>query len=624
MADEPRPTNLPITATDVEHQFWTEQLEPSGQPRTSELLEEVPSFSYKDRVVSVSRKDLDALGNYLLQYGESEGLSSIPPRIRNEWTGSGKKWHEDLWDRSENVPPNYPLVPTEKKTGKKVARIPPKVRGGIMRALRNVPGHVGLGLKAYEAATAAWDLLSKPQQDKLIRLVYPPLPKEGGIADLPMGEEESLFQKPSDLIHQAQEPTVEDIRRVLAEHTDLLMGPSLPVTENRMRMFEAARRKHGPESTRWGENWEEAGRELGFETDAELRTLINDIYDVEERGPFVPGMPKDDPRYEFWALEGPAFERTVQNILEKRSERESYIPDEVISLLHTGAKQNREPGEFIGTLIERGLVPETARDAANKHFEDGIWLREQGGEGGITSLPMDEESRMSQVDVIEGGAPTLKPLEEVSQSTLKRRLKNKKKELSDIIGMPIKRGITLRHEKKINEVLEGADDLTTAKINKLVDDVYLLKERINPDTRFGPSYRTHPDMEPEGSPSPKNTIVEIMGELDLTEALGPVKSRSGVIQQGTEGIMQRLWEMSPDDIKMTDAILKQKFNKGILEFEFPENPDPNMLRVITDHYGTPSMVKEKIESILEPSPQGPHIVKARGGFIDKPLYDRAV
>jgi len=220
---------------------------------------------------------------------------------------------------------DLPITATEKRTGKKVARIPPKVMGGIMRALRNVPGYARLGVGAYEAATAAWDLLSKPQQEKLIRQVYPPLPKEGGIADLPMGEEESPFQKPSDLIHQAQEPTVEDIRRVLAEHTDLLMGPSLPVTENRMRMFEAARRKHGPESTRWGENWEEAGRELGFETDAELRTLINDIYDVQGRGPFVPGMPKDDPRYEFWALEGPAFERTVQNILEKRSERESYI-----------------------------------------------------------------------------------------------------------------------------------------------------------------------------------------------------------------------------------------------------------------------------------------------------------
>jgi hypothetical protein len=131
-------------------------------------------------------------------------------------------------------------------------------------------------------------------------------------------------------------------------------------------------------------------------------------------------------------------------------------------------------------------------------------------------------------------------------------------------------------------------------------------------------------MQPEGPPSPKNTIVEIMGELDLTEALGPVKSRSGVIQQGTEGIMQRLWKMSPDDVKMTDAILKQKFNKGILEFEFPEDPEPNMLRVVTEHYGTPSIVKERIESILEPSPQGPRIVKAAGGFIDKPLYERTL
>jgi hypothetical protein len=234
--------------------------------------------------------------------------------------------------------------------------------------------------------------------------------------------------------------------------------------------------------------------------------------------------------------------------------------------------------------------------------------------GGITSLP--------------GGARTLKPLEEVSQSTLKRRLKNKKQELSDIIGMPIKRDITLRHQKKINKILEGADDLTTARINKLADDIYVLKERISPETRFGPSYRTHPDMTrwplPEGQTSSENTIVGIMGELNLTEAIGPVKRRSGVIGQGTEGIMQRLWEMSPQDVKMTNAILKQKFNRGILEFEFPQDPDPNMLRVTTDHYGTPSDVKQRIESILEPSPQGPRIVKATGGFIDKPLYERTL
>ena len=276
----------------------------------------------------------------------------------------------------------------------------------------------------------------------------------------------------------------------------------------------------------------------------------------------------------------------------------------------------RKPGD----LIQRTGAPVTP-PTASPLVGTGTTPRSQALEvfpqigtipaGGIVSLP--------------GGAPTLKPLEEVSQSTLKRRLKNKKKELSDIIGMPIKRDITLRHEKKINEVLEGADDLMAAKINKLAGDIYILKERISPDTRFGPSYRTHPDMQPEGPPSPKNTIVGIMEELDLTEALGPVKSRSGVIQQGTTGIMQRLWDMSPDDVKMTNAILKQKFNKGILELEFPEDPDPNMIRKITPgHYGIPSDVKQRIESILEPSPQGPRIVKAAGGFIDKPLYERTL
>ena len=193
----------------------------------------------------------------------------------------------------------------------------------------------------------------------------------------------SPFQKPSDLLFQKREPSVEEIRSVLRDHKHLLTEQSLPLTENTMRMADAARRKYGNEALAWGENWEEAGKELGFETDAELRTLINDIYAVQERE-------TRDVRDEFWALEGPAFERTVQNILEKRSERESYIPDEVISLLHTGAKQNREPGEFIGTLIERGLVPETARDAANKHFEDGIWLRDQGGKaaGGFIDKPL--------------------------------------------------------------------------------------------------------------------------------------------------------------------------------------------------------------------------------------------
>ena len=119
------------------------------------------------------------------------------------------------------------------------------------------------------------------------------------------------FQKPSDLLSSTQEPTVEDIRRVLGEYKHLLTEQSIPLTEHSMKMFDAARRKYGTEALAWGENWEEAGKELGFKTDDQLRTLINDIYAVQERK--TKGV-----RDEFWALEGPAFEKTVQNIFQKR------------------------------------------------------------------------------------------------------------------------------------------------------------------------------------------------------------------------------------------------------------------------------------------------------------------
>ena len=127
-----------------------------------------------------------------------------------------------------------------------------KVPSGILNALRRGPGHTKIAMAAYDAATAAWDLLSKAQQEEVIRQVYPPLPQE--------------------------------------------------------------------------------------------------------------------------------------------SEEESYIPDEIISLIHAAAKQDREPGEFINTLIKRDLIEDTKiiRKAANKHFEDGVWLRDQGGKaaGGFIDRPL--------------------------------------------------------------------------------------------------------------------------------------------------------------------------------------------------------------------------------------------
>ena len=73
-----------------------------------------------------------------------------------------------------------------------------------------------------------------------------------------------------------------------------------------------------------------------------------------------------------------------------QEEEESYIPDEIISLIHAGAEQNRDPNEFIGGLIESDLISEKDAAAANQHFEDGIWLRDNRGKaaGGFVEKPL--------------------------------------------------------------------------------------------------------------------------------------------------------------------------------------------------------------------------------------------
>ena len=209
--EEPRST-LPVTSTDVEHKFWTEQLEPSGKPRTSELLEEVPSFSYKDRVISVSRQDLEALDNYIDLYGESEGRSSVPPRIRDFWTPAGKKWHQDLWDRSESISPNYPLVRAEEPRSTDLVPLAPvdppqKKPQPTGKALRGIGSLARKRLfPIIQAAQLGWDFLSDDQKDQVTAFLQTPtheffgwdkpgidyfrqmlrrwIPKQGGIAAL--------------------------------------------------------------------------------------------------------------------------------------------------------------------------------------------------------------------------------------------------------------------------------------------------------------------------------------------------------------------------------------------------------------------------------------------------------
>lgn len=160
----------PVTATDLEHEFWTELIEPSGPywGRTSELLEEVPSFSYKDRVVSVNREDLNALDKFVEEIVSSDGASSVPPRVRDgsQLTEGGKKWHRDLWDRSEDVPPFYPPVRTDDPRPPEQPLIGggrSKPKPGMGEALRRGVGSLGgvrnvLGLM-LRGGTVVWEEL---------------------------------------------------------------------------------------------------------------------------------------------------------------------------------------------------------------------------------------------------------------------------------------------------------------------------------------------------------------------------------------------------------------------------------------------------------------------------------
>ena len=150
MADKPRSTRFPVVATNLEHQFWTDLQNPYKEGSAlvgSELLEEVPSFSYRDGVVNVNRKDIDPLMNFLDEYAFSEGSSSIPPRVRNLSSG----WHQDLWDRSESVAPNYPLIPTEDES---------RPDPNAIRQTR--------------------DLIAESRFDEMLPASRPPEPPEGG------------------------------------------------------------------------------------------------------------------------------------------------------------------------------------------------------------------------------------------------------------------------------------------------------------------------------------------------------------------------------------------------------------------------------------------------------------
>ena len=248
---------------------------------------------------------------------------------------------------------------------------------------------------------------------------------------------------------------------------------------------------------------------------------------------------------------------------------------------------------------------------------------------GISDDDMPGETSLS---VIEGRKE--KPLDEVSQSTLKRRLKAAKNELSDLTGMTVKRDVTNRMEKRIQD-LGKEDPLLAKRLDSLVDRIYDLKERINPDTRFGSEVLFGaPPIPPWLKKKNEGTLYEALNSLP-----GHVRGYTGEILPDEYSIAKALSRLSPDAIRAADRFLKLRDGKGLLDHTFPQTPyggqgprltdtiiqvDPDLPR--TDQ----ETVQNRIRNILDPESQSyirlvdeepPDTGMAYGGFVVKPLYD---
>jgi hypothetical protein len=102
-----------IRATAKEDQFWKEILSNSGE--RDELMEAIPSFSYKDGIVDVASKDINKFSHYLddLDFASRGEDWSVPPRLRGKSTIAGHdKLYKDIWDRalSKEADPSYYTV----------------------------------------------------------------------------------------------------------------------------------------------------------------------------------------------------------------------------------------------------------------------------------------------------------------------------------------------------------------------------------------------------------------------------------------------------------------------------------------------------------------------------------
>ena len=252
------------------------------------------------------------------------------------------------------------------------------------------------------------------------------------------------------------------------------------------------------------------------------------------------------------------------------------------------------------------------------------WVKDLLGFGdqkpsGIMSLPDlqkyaatdhgDLSSGIGSIELVGGTGRSIKAAGELSKGGQKHRVAKLKKELGSLIGTPVKgRTNTIKVSKAIDKARKTMTELEQRRMDGLIGDIDDLRDSIGPPPRFAPGWSR---QDSRGDPSLIDPPADLFQAVDKLGAT--VRARGG---DTVPTAYERLASASPNEIKFINEALKQRFGKGLLEFDIPQFGRRDLLLLGPS---PEALLRTKLRLILRKDWQG----KASGGMVSKPLYEEA-
>ena len=253
------------------------------------------------------------------------------------------------------------------------------------------------------------------------------------------------------------------------------------------------------------------------------------------------------------------------------------------------------------------------------------WVKDLLGFGdqkpsGIMSLPDLQKyaatdhgglsSGIGSIELVGGTGRSIKAAGELSKGGQKHRVAKLKKELGSLIGTPVKgRTNTIKVSKAVDKARKTMTELEQRRMDGLIGDIDDLRDSIGPPPRFAPGWSR---QDSRGDPSLIDPPADLFQAVDKLGAT--VRARGG---DTVPTAYERLASASPNEIKFINEALKQRFGKGLLEFDIPQFGRRDLLLLGPS---PEALLRTKLRLILRKDWQG----KASGGMVSKPLYDNLI